>query len=138
MDRTKVASKQPRVVAMRTAIAALTLTTMALGTAPAWADTSEPAPITISPDQVKQICEQRVPKIEDRITRLTKRIEGGPEVLGSVQWLQAQAKDHPDRAQQLNDRAQRRQGDLTKLDDAEQKLAAFKSAHCEYGRDGGS
>lgn len=115
-------------------MAALILTIMALGTAPAWADTSEPAPITIGPDQVRQICEQRVPKIEDRITRLAKRIEGGPEVIGSVQWLQAQAKDHPDRAQQLNDRAKRRQDDLTKLDDAGKKIDAFKSAHCEYGK----
>ena len=119
---------------MKTAIAALTLATVALSTAPAWADTSEPAPITIGPDQVKQICEQRVPRIEDRIGSLTKRIEGGPEVIGSVQWLHAQAEDHPERAQQLNDRAKRRQDDLTKLQEASKKLDAFKAAHCDYAK----
>ena len=119
---------------MKTAIATLTVVLMAVGTAPAWADTSEPAPITIGPDQVKQICEQRVPKIEQRITALTKRIEGGPEVAGSIQWLQAQAQDHPDVANRLNDRAKRRQDDLTKLDDANKKVDAFKAAHCDYAK----
>ncbi|MFC0429586.1 hypothetical protein [Kutzneria buriramensis] len=120
---------------MRTAITALTLTAMALTTAPAWADTTAPAPITISSDQVKQICEQRVPRLEERITALTKRIQAGPGVAGSVQWLQAQAKraqdtGHQDIATRLTDRADRRQGDLAKLDDASKRLDAFKAAHC--------
>jgi hypothetical protein len=120
---------------MRTAITALTLTAMALTTAPAWADTTAPAPITIPSDQVKRICEQRVPRLEERITALTKRIQAGPDVAGSVQWLQAQAKraqdaGHQDVASKLTDRANRRQGDVTKLDDAGKKLDAFKAAHC--------
>ena len=119
---------------MKTAIAVLTLTAVAFGAAPAWADTSEPAPITIGPDQVKQICEQRVPKIEDRITALAKRIEGGPEVVGSIQWLQAQAQDHPNVANRLNDRVKRRQDDLAKVNDAGKKVEAFKSAHCDYAK----
>lgn len=119
---------------MKTVMAALAMAAMVAGAGPAWADTSEPAPITISPDQVKQICEVRVPRVEDRIARLTKRIDGGPEVIGSVQWLQAQAKDHPDRAGQLNDRVRRRQDDLTKLQDASKRVDAFKAAHCGYAK----
>jgi hypothetical protein len=120
---------------MRTAITALTMAAMALTTAPAWADTTAPAPITISSDQVKQICEQRVPRLEERIAALTKRIQAGPDVAGSVQWLQAQAKrardaGHQDVATKLTDRANRRQGDLTKLGDATKRLDAFKAAHC--------
>lgn len=120
-------------------VGALGIAVLWTGVADAQGDPSAtaPAPITISSDQVKQICEQRVPKATERITKLTNQISGGPEVVGSVKWLRAQADrartaGHPDLADRLDKRAERRSDELGKLNTAQQKLTAFTAAHCSY------
>jgi hypothetical protein len=106
------------------------------GVASAQDDTStEPAPITVSPQQVKQLCEQRVPRLEGRLNRLVNRINGGPDVVGSTAWLhqqaqQAKANGRQTRADALENRAGRRDDVLGRLRGAQQKLATFKSNHC--------
>jgi len=104
-----------RVAATGLALAAITLA----GTASASAEpTSSPAPgpvtITLSPEQVTFFCE-RVTKAEKRATKLTERINGGPDVKGSTEWLKARAQKERDAgrdtsAKLLEERAQRRAG----------------------------
>ncbi|OXM68701.1 hypothetical protein [Amycolatopsis vastitatis] len=99
--------------------------------------TSAPvAPITLSPEESQQVCSDWVPKLQKRATNLEKRINGGPEVKGSVANLKARAADqraagHTARADQLDQRATKRQGRIGELDTAKQKLDAFASAHCK-------
>jgi hypothetical protein len=101
--------------------------------------TTQPAPITISSAQVQQLCDQRVPKLKAEVTKLINRIDGGPTVKGSTQWLQAQAQQaksngHPARADILDGRAERRTGVLTILQDVQTKLDNFTGAHCGSGQ----
>lgn len=99
--------------------------------------TSAPvAPITLSPQESQQLCSDWVPKLQKRADNLEKRINGGPEVKGSIANLKARAADqrtagHTARADQLDQRATKRQGRIGELDAAKQKLAAFASAHCK-------
>jgi hypothetical protein len=127
------------VVVMNTWIRRVTLVgTAALGfttTGVAAAQDTSYAPITISPERVKQLCEVRAPKIEERIGKLTTRINGGPEVAGSTAWLKAQAQKARDagdtaRAERLDKRAERRGDQLTKLGDAQRRVDAFQADHC--------
>ncbi|MFI9009277.1 hypothetical protein ACIGNX_18815 [Actinosynnema sp. NPDC053489] len=121
---------------MNTWIRLAVVTTAALGLASTGvASAQDYAPITIGPEKVKQLCEQRVPKVEDRIGRLTTRFTGGPEVVGSTAWLRAkaqQARDKGDtaRADRLDGRAERRDGRLAKLGDAQRRVDEFRAAHC--------
>jgi propanediol dehydratase small subunit len=105
-------------------------------TASATTDPSEPVTITLSPEQVQHLCEKRLPKIEQRVTRLLDRINGGPEVRGSVEWLRARATTERDAgrettAQLLEERADRRAGRVDQLNQAKQWAADFRTEHCE-------
>jgi len=98
---------------------------------------SGPAPITISPEKVRKLCEERTPRVEARIAKATERINGGPEVKGSIQYLKAQAQKardagKADRAKLLDDRATVRADRLVTLGNATKRLEKFKSAHCNY------
>jgi hypothetical protein len=99
--------------------------------------TSAPvAPITLSPEESQQVCSDWVPKLQKRAANLEKRINGGAEVKGSVANLKARAADqraagHAARADQLDQRATKRQGRIGELDTAKQKLDAFAAAHCK-------
>ncbi|MGW5719376.1 hypothetical protein ACWEVP_24615 [Amycolatopsis sp. NPDC003865] len=103
------------------------------------AQTTSPAPvapITLSPEESQQVCGDWVPKLQKKADNLQKRINGGPEVPGSVANLKARAQDqraagHEDRAKKLDDRATKRQGRIGELNTAKQKLDAFASAHCK-------
>lgn len=105
------------------------------GTGVAAAQETSYAPITISPEQVKKLCEERAPKVEGRIERLTTRINGGPEVPGSTAWLQAQAQKARDagntkRAERLEHRLERRGEQVTRLGDAQRRVDKFQADHC--------
>ena len=102
-------------------------------------DTTQPAPITISSQQVEHLCDVRVPKLKTEVTKLIDRIDGGPTVTGSTAWLrqraqQAQANGHPGRADILNGRAERRTGILTILRKVQTRLNDFTAAHCGGGQ----
>ncbi|MEV8437714.1 hypothetical protein AB0425_10115 [Actinosynnema sp. NPDC051121] len=93
------------------------------------------APITISPEQVKKLCEERAPKVEERIARLTTRINGGPDVAGSTAWLRARAQQARDagntaRAERLDRRLERRDGQVSRLGDAQRRVDKFQAEHC--------
>ena len=94
------------------------------------------APITLSPAESQQVCGDWVPKLRKRTQNLTARINGGPEVTGSVANLKARAADqkakgHTAAADRLQKRADQRQARISQLADAKQKLDAFASAHCQ-------
>ncbi|MEJ2853901.1 MULTISPECIES: hypothetical protein [unclassified Saccharothrix] len=93
------------------------------------------APVTLSPEQVKKICEQRLPRIEDRVTRLTTRINGGADVIGSTAWLKAQAQKARDagdtaRAERLDKRAERRGDQVAHLGKVQERVDKFQAEHC--------
>ncbi|MCE6999148.1 hypothetical protein LZG04_30730 [Saccharothrix sp. S26] len=93
------------------------------------------APITISPEQVKKLCEQRVPKVEERITRLTTRINGPADVPGSTAWLREQARQAREagdtaRAERLERRLERRDAQVARLGDAQRRVDRFQESHC--------
>ncbi|MFD1146577.1 hypothetical protein [Saccharothrix hoggarensis] len=116
--------------------------TAVLGFAPTGVATAQDttyAPVTLSPEQVKQLCEERLPRIEDRVSRLTTRINGGPDVPGSTAWLRAQSQQARDagrtaRAARLDQRASRRGEQLTRLGDAQHRVDAFQAEHCGGGK----
>lgn len=105
-------------------------------TASAATDPSEPVTITLSPDQVQNLCEKRLPKIEQRTTRLLERIQGDATVRGSVEWLKARATKERDAgrettAQLLEERADRRAGRVDQLNKVKQWATDFQTQHCE-------
>ncbi|KFZ79235.1 hypothetical protein ED92_26995 [Amycolatopsis sp. MJM2582] len=100
---------------------------------------SAQAPITLSPEESQTLCAEWLPKLTQRTTKLTERINGGPEVRGSVANLKARAegqrkKGHNDTADRLQKRADKRSGRLPELAAAKQKLDAFAGAHCKAGK----
>jgi uncharacterized protein (DUF885 family) len=119
-------------------LAVLTVGMLAGGaaTASAATDPSEPVTITLSPEQVQNLCEKRLPKIEQRATRLLERIQGDATVRGSVEWLHARATKERDAgrettAQLLDERADRRAGHVDQLNKVKQWATDFQSQHCE-------
>lgn len=105
-------------------------------TASATTEPSEPVTITLSPEQVANLCEKRLPKIERRTTRLLDRINGDETVRGSVAWLRARAATERDAgretsAQLLEERADRREGRVGQLDQIKQWVTDFRTQHCE-------
>ncbi|HEX6359812.1 hypothetical protein [Actinophytocola sp.] len=119
---------------MKTLILVLTL--LLTGAATASADPSEPVTITLSPEQVTHMCEKRLPKIERRVTRLLDRINGGPEVKGSIEWLRTRAATEraagrETKAERLEERADRRSGRVDDLNQIKQWAADFRAQHCE-------
>jgi hypothetical protein len=122
----------------RITIAAMTAGLLLAGaaTASAQTGTSEPVTITLSAEQVQNLCENRLPRIEKRAGRLLERINGGAEVRGSVAWLRARATTERDAgrdatADQLEERADRRAGHVDEIDKVKQWAADFRTAHCE-------
>ncbi|GAA1031625.1 hypothetical protein GCM10009565_72890 [Amycolatopsis albidoflavus] len=100
------------------------------------ADTQAPAPVTLSPQEVQQMCTAWVPKLRKQAQNLTNRINGGPEVSGSVANLKARANDartkgHTAQADRLQKRADKRQSRIGELTNATKQLDAFAAAHCQ-------
>jgi hypothetical protein len=98
-------------------------------------DPSAPVTITLSADQVQNLCEKRLPKIGQRTTRLLDRINGDATVRGSVEWLRARATKERDAgretsAQLLEERADRRSGRVDQLNQVKQWVTDFQSEHC--------
>jgi hypothetical protein len=99
-------------------------------------DPSSPVTITLSPEQVQNLCEKRLPKIEQRVSRLLDRINGGPEDRGSVEWLRARATTEREAgretsAQLLEERADRRAGRVDELNQVKQWVTDFRTDNCE-------
>jgi hypothetical protein len=131
---------------MRTAVALAGLALAAVtvtGTASAAASAQPPSPappsgpvtITLTPEQVAFLCGQRLPRMENRVTKLLERINGGADVRGSVAWLKERANKERDAgretsAQLLEERAERRAGRVDELNKIKGWVADFRSQHC--------
>ncbi|MCE7008772.1 hypothetical protein LWC34_39075 [Kibdelosporangium philippinense] len=81
---------------------------------------------------VKKVCEQRVPKLENRVTKALTRINGGADVRGSVANLRARAERATDPAQKdwLNGKADHRAERVDVLKKAQERLGAYKQKYC--------
>jgi hypothetical protein len=120
---------------MRTLLLTIMLAAGLLVGGTASADPSEPVTITLSPEQVANLCEKRLPKIEKRTTNLLERINGDATVRGSVEWLRARATAEREAgretsAQVLEERADRRAGRVDQLNQIKQWVADFRAEHC--------
>lgn len=116
-------------------VAAIVSGVSLVGAGVAVAQPSAPVTITLSPEQVRKLCEKRLPKAEKRIARLLERINGGAEVKGSVAWLKARAEKEKaagreTTAQLLEEKAERRAGRVEQLNKAKERVADFQSKHC--------
>jgi hypothetical protein len=111
-------------------------------TGPVPADDPSPSPepdpitITLTPEQSKRVCEQRIPRLLDRIDRATDRINGDADTPGSTAFankradaLRAEGKE--DAAELIEERAQRRSGRVELLAELREKVVAFDAEHCK-------
>jgi hypothetical protein len=101
---------------------------LALLTSTAGAQTPAPKPTF----DVKKVCEQRVPKLENRVNKALTRINGGADVRGSVANLRARAERATDPAQKdwLNGKADHRSERVDVLKKAQERLATYKQKYC--------
>jgi hypothetical protein len=102
------------------------------------APSSEPGSVTItlSPEQVTFLCEQRLPKIEKRTSKLVERIQGDENTRGSAAWLRARADREREAgrettAQVLEERADRREGHVDQLNKINKWATDFSTQYCE-------
>ena len=119
--------------------AALTAVTLAGSTAAGADPTPAPTPsgpvtITLSPEQVGLLC-GRLSKADTRAGKLIDRINGGPDVKGSTEWLKARAKKERDAGREtsakvLEERAERRAGRIDALNKIKAFAADFKTKYC--------
>ncbi|GAA3009078.1 hypothetical protein [Actinokineospora diospyrosa] len=118
-----------------TIITALTLALSAATAGVASAQPSTPVTITLSPDQVATICQKRIPRIEERTTKLIDRINGSADTKGSAAWLRARADKEQAAGRQtsatlLRERADRRTAKIDQLTKVKQRAADFKNKYC--------
>lgn len=106
----------------------------------AWADDPSPEPepgpitITLTPEESARVCDVRIPRILDRITRTTERINGDATTAGSVKFLEERAEQAReqgrDDAERLEKRAENRSGRIAQLAEVRTKVEAFDAKHC--------
>ena len=121
------------------ALAALTLGGAASASAatsaqPPSSQPSGPVTITLSPEQVTFLC-GRVTKMDSRANKLAERINGGPDVKGSTEWLKARAQKEHDAGREttaklLEERAARRAGRIDELNKIKAFATDFKTKYC--------
>jgi hypothetical protein len=97
---------------------------------------TEVAPITLTQQESQHLCDTVLPRLEQRVQKLTDVVNGGPDVKGSVQWLRARAQNqrnagHPKIADQLDQRAQRRADRTNDLARIHQRLDTFRTQNCK-------
>lgn len=99
--------------------------------------TTEPGSVTVtlSPEQVTWLCDKRLPRIETRTSWLVERITADAETRGSAEWLRAKADEErtagrETSAQLLEERADRRESFVDRLNQINQWAADFRTEHC--------
>jgi hypothetical protein len=105
------------------------------GVAAAASTTPEPGPITLSPEQSRRICEERIPALLDRIDRLETRLDGDADSPGSTAWLQSRVNEARDNgrdalASRLQRRLDRRPETAQKLAGAQRRVESFRAEQC--------
>lgn len=126
----------------RTALAGAALSGLAVISAAGVAAAQEsPAPqpgpitVTLSAEQAGWLCNQRLPRTEERVTKLLDRVNGDASVRGSVEWLKARAQKERDAgretaAQLLDERAERRAGKVDELNKIKTWVTEFRAKYC--------
>ena len=94
-----------------------------------------PDPITLSPEQSRWVCEERVPALLGRIDRIEARLDGDADTAGSTAWLQerldeARANGRDVLAERLERRLDRRPETEQKLADAQRRVEEFRDEQC--------
>ena len=84
---------------------------------------------------VKKVCDQRIPKLEEKAGKLLTKITGGADVAGSAANLRARAEraktaGNAAQADWLTDKATRRDARATLVRDTQSKLTAYKQKYC--------
>jgi hypothetical protein len=122
------------------AAAAVTVASTGLlvaGAGSAWADGSPPtpAPITLSAEQSAQVCNERIPRMLDRIAKLQTRIGADASTPGStahlLQRLQ-KAKDagHTQVVDRIQKRLDNRPKQVDRLAAAKTRIEQFRDEKC--------
>ncbi|ALG06485.1 hypothetical protein [Kibdelosporangium phytohabitans] len=94
---------------------------------------AQPSPAPAQPGfDVTKVCQQRVPKLENRANKALTRINGSADVRGSVASLRARAGRATDQAQKdwLNGKADHRAQRADVIKKAQERLAAYKQKYC--------
>ncbi len=117
------------------AISAATVAGAATASAQPTSPPSGDVTVTLSAEQVAFLCGKRLPKVENRVTKLVERINGGADVKGSTAWLKARAQQERDAgretsAQLLEERADRRAGKIDELNKIKGWVADFRGKYC--------
>ncbi|HWM04403.1 MAG TPA: hypothetical protein VNP92_18865 [Actinophytocola sp.] len=126
-----------RLAAGGTIVVGLVLGGSAAAMAQPASDEPEPGSVTITlnAEQVTWLCDKRLPKIEKRTGKLVERITGDAETRGSAAWLRAKAEEErtagrETSAQLLEERADRRESKVDKLNQINKWAADFRTEHC--------
>lgn len=128
----------------RAALGAVTAAALTLGgaaVAGAQPSTTNPAPpsgsvtVTLSGEQVQFLCGKRLPKVEQRVTKLIDRINGGADVKGSVANLKKRADEEKaagrtTSAQLLSEKADKRAGRIDELNKVKGWVSDFRTKYC--------
>jgi hypothetical protein len=117
------------------AMSAATVAGAAAATAQPSSPPSGEVTVTLSAEQVAFLCDKRLPKMENRVTKLVERINGGADVKGSTAWLKARAQKERDAgressAQLLEERADRRAGRVDELNTIKGWVTDFRGKYC--------
>jgi len=129
-------TRRAAVAGCGTAVVALVIAPAASAQTESTQGSAQPAPITLSPEESAQLCDEMLPRLQKRTDRALERISGGPATPGSAEFLRERAKNqrdkgHPQIADRLDKRAERRAGRLDDLTRIKQRLADFGAKHCQ-------
>lgn len=96
-----------------------------------------PTPITIDSEQVRVLCEQRVPRLSRRIERAAEREAGDADLIGSTAWLRERVADASAEGRDRLARRLRRRLDVRpelagRLEELRRRVAEFDREHCGY------
>lgn len=94
-----------------------------------------PITVTLSAEQAQFLCTKRLPRVEQRTKKLVDRINGDENTRGSTKWLNARAQKEKDAgrtttANLLTEKAQRRAGQVDKLNQINQWATDFSTKYC--------
>ncbi|WP_214408193.1 hypothetical protein [Pseudonocardia lacus] len=119
------------------AVAVGTAAMLVAGGGVALADDPQPTPppITLTPEQSAWVCQERIPRLLDRIARVQERIAADADRPGSTAALRErlqQARDagRTEQAERLQQRLDRRPAAVERLADAQRRIEAFRAEKC--------
>lgn len=94
-----------------------------------------PVTITLTPEESAKLCDVRIPRILERISSATTRINSDEKSQGSVKFIRERAtklraEGREDAAKLLDERADRRAGRVELLDALRERVQKFDTEHC--------